>query len=147
MRKFFRWMLCSAVMALGGWVVMKLLRTVTQDETVSLPETRAAVKDAGDIGKSAVAKNKTANRVEDAAEEVENATSTGPTSPSKKSSGKKRVSLNEAGQDELAALNGVGAVLAERIVAARPFQAVTDLTKVSGIGKAKLEKLKSKVTL
>ena len=135
MRKFFRWMLWSVVMGFGGWVVMKLLRTVTQDEAVSLPEARAAVEDAKDT-------------VKNVAEEVNDVASMTSTSePSKKASGKKRVNLNEASQDELADLNGVGSVLAERIVAARPFQAVTDLTKVSGIGKAKLEALKGRVTL
>ena len=139
MRKFFRWILWSAVMGLGGWVVMKLLRTTAQDETASLPEARAAVEDVKDTVKSVA---------EDAAAEVNDVTSTTSNSePSKKSSDEERVNLNEASQAELADLKGVGSVLAERIVAARPFQAVTDLTKVSGIGKAKLEELKSSVTL
>jgi len=139
MRKFLRWVLWSAVMGLGGWVVLKLLRTTAQDEAVSLPAARAAVEDV---------KNTVKNVAEDATEEVSNVTSTTSNSkPSKKSSGEERINLNEASQDELADLNGVGPVLAERIVAARPFQAVTDLTKVSGIGKAKLEELKGSVTL
>ena len=139
MKKVLRWALWSAVMGLGGWVVVKLLRTVTRDDAPPLPEARAAVEDAKDTVK---------NRVENAAEEAKDVASTTSNSePSKKASGKKRVNLNEASQDELAALHGVGPVLAERIVAARPFGAVTDLTKVSGIGKAKLEELKGSVTL
>ena len=127
MGKFVRWVLWSAVTALGGWVVLKLLRTTAQNDATPLPSARAVVKDVR--------------------EEIANVTSSpqlAPT-PSKKSFGK--VNLNKASQDELAALHGVGFVLAERIVAARPFDAVTDLTRVSGIGKAKLEELKGFVTL
>ena len=126
MRKFFRWALWSAVMGLGGWVVLKLLRTTAQNtEAVSLPSARAAVE----------------NVVKDVTDA--SSSSKSPPEPSEKG----RVNLNEASQDELADLRGVGPVLAGRIVAARPFKSVAELTKVSGIGKAKLNELKGTVTL
>ena len=60
-----------------------------------------------------------------------------PTSP---------VSLNAATATELLSLPGIGPVLAERIVAYRertgPFLCVGDLRKVTGIGPAKLERLR-----
>ena len=125
MRKFFRWALWSAVMGLGGWVVLKLLRTTAQNtEAVSLPSARAAV--------------------ENVVKDVTDASSSSRLAPTPN---KGRVNLNKASQDELADLRGVGPVLAGRIVAARPFKSVADLTKVSGIGKAKLNELKGTVTL
>lgn len=57
--------------------------------------------------------------------------------------GEARVSLNTATERELdLLLPGVGPVLAARIVAARPFRSVDDLTNVSGIGPTTLEKLR-----
>lgn len=55
------------------------------------------------------------------------------------------VHVNSASVDELCALNGVGPKLAEKIVGFReasgPFKTPSDLQKVPGIGKKKLEKL------
>lgn len=42
--------------------------------------------------------------------------------------------LNQAGSEDLQQLAGVGPELAKRIVAARPFKSVDELTKVNGIG-------------
>lgn len=59
------------------------------------------------------------------------------------------VHINTATVDELCALNGVGPKLAEKIVGVReshgPFKTPSDLQKVPGIGKKKLEKLLSGV--
>ncbi len=49
--------------------------------------------------------------------------------------------LNTASPSELEALPGVGAKLAQQIVAARPFKSVDDLKSVKGIGGAKFKKL------
>ena len=53
------------------------------------------------------------------------------------------IGINKAGLDELCALKGVGPKLAERIIAYReqkgPFLTPSDLEKVPGIGKKKLE--------
>jgi len=48
-----------------------------------------------------------------------------------------KVSLNNASRAELENLPGIGAELAARIVAARPFESVADLKRVKGIGPAK----------
>ncbi|WP_197717106.1 helix-hairpin-helix domain-containing protein [Glycomyces terrestris] len=61
------------------------------------------------------------------------------------------VNINVAGAEELDALNGIGPVLAERIIAYREtngsFQSVDELSEVSGIGSALLEQLRGQVTL
>lgn len=49
--------------------------------------------------------------------------------------------INTASPDELSQLPGVGAALAERIVAMRPFVDLDDLRRVSGVGAALIEKL------
>jgi competence protein ComEA len=59
------------------------------------------------------------------------------------------VLLNRAGSKEFEALDGIGPVLASRIVAYRkangPFTSVEDLMKVPGIGAGTLSKFKSKL--
>lgn len=61
------------------------------------------------------------------------------------------VSINTATAKELQSLPGVGSVTAERIIAYRtengPFTSVDDLTKVKGLGKKSLEKIRELVTL
>lgn len=57
------------------------------------------------------------------------------------------VHLNRAGPDELTRLPGVGAALASRIVAARPFASVDDLRRVHGLGEARVERLRPLVTV
>lgn len=61
------------------------------------------------------------------------------------------VDLNRATADELEALPGIGAVLAQRVIAFREsagrFQTVEDLRAVKGIGAKKFDRLKSLVTV
>ena len=57
------------------------------------------------------------------------------------------VNLNTAGADELAQAPGIGPVLAERIVAARPFSSFDDVRRVSGIGPSRLDKIAPYVTV
>jgi DNA uptake protein ComE-like DNA-binding protein len=55
--------------------------------------------------------------------------------------------VNLATEAELARLPGVGAALAARIVAARPFAEVEDLRRVPGLRRATLERLRPFVTV
>lgn len=55
------------------------------------------------------------------------------------------VDLNSADLKALEALPGVGPATAKKIIAARPFKSVDDLSRVKGMSKAKVEALKDKV--
>jgi competence ComEA-like helix-hairpin-helix protein len=69
--------------------------------------------------------------------------------PSSQAIVNRRVNLNTATQAELEALPGVGAKLAQRIIAARqakPFTSLADLDQVPGISSKLLQKLKSQVS-
>jgi competence protein ComEA len=57
------------------------------------------------------------------------------------------VDLNTADLKALEALPGVGPATAKKIIAARPFKSVDDLSKVKGLSKAKMEALKDKVSV
>jgi competence protein ComEA len=50
--------------------------------------------------------------------------------------------LNTATEKELQSIKGIGPVLAERIIAGRPYRTVDDLLKVKGIGPKNLEKIR-----
>ena len=61
------------------------------------------------------------------------------------------ININRASAKEFDGLVGIGPVIAKRIVEYRrvngPFMAIEDLQKVSGIGSAKFEEFKSKVSV
>ena len=57
------------------------------------------------------------------------------------------VDLNTADLKALEALPGVGPATAKKIIAARPFKSVDDLSQVKGLSKARVEALKDKVTV
>ncbi len=50
--------------------------------------------------------------------------------------------LNAASKKELESIKGIGPVLAESIIAGRPYRTVDDLLKVKGIGPKNLEKFR-----
>ena len=52
------------------------------------------------------------------------------------------VNLNTASKKELQSIKGIGTVLAERIIAGRPYRTVDDLLKVKGINAKKLETIR-----
>ena len=55
--------------------------------------------------------------------------------------------LNTATERELQFIRGIGPVLAERIIAGRPYRTVDDLLKVKGIGPKKLERIRAYVVV
>jgi competence ComEA-like helix-hairpin-helix protein len=57
------------------------------------------------------------------------------------------VDVNRADAEELASLDGVGAKLAARLIAARPFRTVEEVAQVPGIGRRRLEKLRARLVL
>lgn len=61
--------------------------------------------------------------------------------------GAERVSLNSGTLAELEALPGIGPVMAQRIVASRPYSRVEDLLGVPGVGEKTLARLRPLVTL
>ena len=52
------------------------------------------------------------------------------------------LNINTASQQDLEKLTGIGPVLAQRIIEARPFSSLDDLVKVSGIAQTKLAQIK-----
>ena len=52
------------------------------------------------------------------------------------------ININTASQQDLEKLTGIGPVLAQRIIDARPFSSLDDLIKVSGIAETKLAQIK-----
>jgi competence protein ComEA len=57
-----------------------------------------------------------------------------------------KVDVNSADLKTLETLPGIGPAIANRIVDGRPYKTLSDLEKVNGLGKARLEALKDKVT-
>ena len=57
-------------------------------------------------------------------------------------SDKAKVNLNTGKVDELMTLPGIGEVTAKAIVAGRPYKSISDLDKVKGLGKTKIEALR-----
>ncbi len=55
---------------------------------------------------------------------------------------KSLLDLNTVSKEELMSINGIGTVLAKRIIAGRPYKTVDDLLKVKGIGPKNLEKFR-----
>ena len=57
------------------------------------------------------------------------------------------VEINTAARDELMGLPGIGEKTANRIISARPFRSIEDLTQVTGVSPATFEKLRPFVTI
>ena len=70
---------------------------------------------------------------------------------SEKAAAQAVVNVNKASVAELETVKGIGPMLAQRIITDREangrFEQLDDLVRVPGIGQAKLEKIKSQLTL
>jgi competence protein ComEC len=58
-----------------------------------------------------------------------------------------RLDLNNATEEDLQALPGIGSILARRIIGGRPYRSVDDLRNVRGIGEARMEDLRPLVSV
>ena len=58
-----------------------------------------------------------------------------------------KVNLNTASKEELDVLPGIGPVLAERIIEARPFKTIEDVMKVKGIKEGEFGKIKDMISV
>jgi competence ComEA-like helix-hairpin-helix protein len=52
------------------------------------------------------------------------------------------ININTATQAELAALPGVGPVIARRIIQGRPYRSVEELNRVKGISRTRIEEIR-----
>jgi competence ComEA-like helix-hairpin-helix protein len=57
------------------------------------------------------------------------------------------ININSAPVEDLTTLTGVGPAMADRIVAARPFESIDDLRQIRGVGPALLDRLSSLITI
>ena len=65
-----------------------------------------------------------------------------PTKNTERAADGGKLDINTAAEKQLRDLPGIGPVLAQRIIAARPFRSADDLKKVNGIGEKKYEKIR-----
>jgi len=57
------------------------------------------------------------------------------------------IDINKANETELQSINGIGPVLAGKIITGRPYKNIEDLLNVSGIGPKTLEKIRPYITI
>jgi competence protein ComEA len=73
-----------------------------------------------------------------------------PTTPRRHADAKlagSRLNINTATEAELEALSGVGPIIARRILEGRPYRTVENLERVKGLGKKRLDEIRSLVTV
>jgi competence ComEA-like helix-hairpin-helix protein len=56
------------------------------------------------------------------------------------------LNVNTASVEELESLDGISEAIAKRLIKARPFEDVDDLTRVRGIGQNRVDALRDRIT-
>lgn len=58
-----------------------------------------------------------------------------------------RIDINNATQNELMKLPGIGEILARKIIENRPYKDIEELINIDGIGEKKMESLRRRIKL
>jgi len=59
----------------------------------------------------------------------------------------KPININTASAAELQSIKGIGPVISERIIEGRPYNEISDILKVHGIGPKKFARMKDDITI
>ncbi len=141
----------EAVKGIGPVTAKKIIDHRPYKSLTELKKAGLSAKAIKDLKPFLAAKPAAAPTALPAAQEAKKASEPAPAAQGKKTQPQPAlvgpVDLNTADQKTLEALPGIGPAMAKRIVEARPFQNMVDLSRVKGLSKAKVAALKDKVTI
>jgi len=141
----------EAVKGIGPVTAKKIIDHRPYKSLTELKKAGLSAKAIKDLKPFLAAKPAAAPTALPAAQEAKKASEPAPAAQGKKTQPQPAlvgpVDLNTADQKTLEALPGIGPAMAKRIVEARPFQNMDDLSRVKGLSKAKVAALKDKVTI